>query len=289
MWDVTTQINFAAIGHADPVFSVAFSHDDTTLASGTVAGTVELWDASGLMRDRLEALTEIYIPDTNLRARIAAAIGLPPSASIFRWHRNKFTRIRASNANISDLTGIEFAANLKDLDLRSNNISDISAVEGLTDVRDLDLALAGNNISDISAVEGLTNLKSLTLGRNNISDISALKGLTNLTSLYLRNNNISDISAVVGLTNLATLSLRSNNISDISPLVTNTGLGEGDTVYVWRNPLSYPSIQTHIPTLEACGVKVLFDVRTPTDFAPISGTNRAVCPARRFRIRLSSK
>ena len=50
-----------------------------------------------------------------------------------------------------------------------------------------------------------------------------------------------------------------------------TGLGSGDTVNVRENPLSYPSIHTHIPTLTGRGVAVEFDNRTPTTLLKISG------------------
>ena len=360
LWDMTTRANFATIGHVDRVTSVSFSHDGATLASGTKDGTVELWDTSEWMQVRLEGAVEINIPDPNLHAAIAEASGLPPSTPIFRGLLSGLTLLEASNANISDLTGLESATNLKWLHLERNNISDISAVSGLTNLKGLTLqennisdisAVSGltnltwlyiweNNISDISAVSGLTNLRTLNLERNNISDISAVLGLTNLRSLNLDDNSVSDISAVSGLTNLRTLNLRENNISDISavlgltnltwlrlrennisdisavsgltnlkgltleqnnisdisavsgltnltrlyiwnnsisdlsPLVANTGLGSGDTVNVWGNPLSYQSIHTHIPTLQQRGVTVEFNNRAHPALLKISGDNQ---------------
>ena len=62
-----------------------------------------------------------------------------------------------------------------------------------------------------------------------------------------------------GLSHLTNLWLWDNSISDISPLVANTGLGNGDTVYLQYNPLSYQSIHTHIPALQSRGVTVEFD------------------------------
>ena len=61
---------------------------------------------------------------------------------------------------------------------------------------------------------------------------------------------------------------------DISPLVANTGLGNGDKVYVEGNPLSYQSIHTHIPILQSRGVRVEFDNRKPTHPLKISGDNQ---------------
>ena len=243
------------------------------------------------MRDPLDAEVKVDILDPNLRAAIAKAIGVPPSTPIFRGPLAYLIRLEADNANISNLTGLEGATNLRTLSLSGNSVSDLSALTGLTKL--INLSLQENNISDISAVAGLTNLEALYLGSNNISDISAVADLTNLTWLFLGANNISDISAVAGLTNLTwlflngnsisdispltgltklwsldlngnsisdisalagltnltELYLRDNSVSDISPLVENTGLAGKGKVYIWKNPLSYQSIHTHIPIL----------------------------------------
>ena len=126
-----------------------------------------------------------------------------------------------SAGTVSDLTGLEFATNLKTLDLSWNNISDISPLAKLVNLTSLDLS--DNNISDISPLAKLVKLETLYLGDgflggNNISDISPLANLVNLTALYLFDNDISDISALSGLTNLKYLDLSKNRISDFSPI-----------------------------------------------------------------------
>ena len=251
------------------------------------------------MSEGLDAEVEVDIPDPKLRAVIVEAIGVPSSASIVRGQLAKLTLLKATEANISKLTGLEFATNLKVLEVWQNRISDLSPVAGLTNLTQL--YLENNNISDISAVAGLTNLTKLSLMGNNISDISAVTGLTNLTLLHIRgnpisdisamagltkltwvwggDNNISDISAVAGLTNLTLLWISDNNISDISPLVANTGLvGRGAMVKVRGNPLSYQSIHLHIPALQARGVEVTFDTRTPEGIGVVTGNNQQGSP-----------
>ena len=196
------------------------------------------------------AETAVDIPDPNLRAVVLTALNKPKNDLITPSELATLTRLAERNANISNLTGLESATNLTTLDLDENNIT------------------------DISPVVGLTNLTWLLLGSNNISDISVLAGLTNLTGLSLYNNNISDISTVTELTNLTKLWLGGNNISNLSPLVANTGLGEGDIIDVRRNPLSYTSIHTHIPTLQSRGVTVEFNTRKVERPLKISGDNQ---------------
>ena len=195
--------------------------------------------------------------------------------------------LEAKNANISDLTGLEGATNLKSLRLGGNSISDIAPVTGLTNLKVL--SLWANSISDISPVEALTNLTELNLSGNLISDISPVADLNQLTWLHLQSNRISDIAALASLTNLTALRLDRNSISDISvlsrliqltelrldrnsltdlsPLVANTGLRNGDTVDVRENPLSSTSIKTHIPILQSRGVTIKFDDVTHLNFS----------------------
>ena len=127
------------------------------------------------------------------------------------------------------------------------------------------------NISDLTGLESATNLTYLFLWNNSISDLSPLSGLTSLEFLDLQGNSVSDLSPVMGLTNLIFLGVRNNSVSELSPLVANTGLGEKNAVNVKGNLLNYPSIYTHIPTLQSRGVEVRFDSRTPTIPQIISG------------------
>ena len=47
LWDVTTgQVKTTLTGHTDDVFSVVYSPDGQTLASGSSDNTVRLWDVT---------------------------------------------------------------------------------------------------------------------------------------------------------------------------------------------------------------------------------------------------
>ncbi len=249
----------------------------------------------------IDVNTPIHIPDVNLHAKIAETLNKPKNAKLTAGDLWDLTGLDAPNANIQDLTGIENAFNLSWLYLHDNNdISDISALSGLIRLNTLTLGwnslsdisalsrltnlnslwLRWNNISDISALSGLANLNTLLLDGNNISDISALTTLTNLETLQLHNNNISDISALSALTNLNRLWLHNNNISDLAPLLTLNLTGtqwDSTGLNLWNNPLSYTSINTHIPAMQAKGIEVQYDQRTPTKILKISGdTQQAI-------------
>ena len=161
---------------------------------------------------------QVVIPDANLRAAIEAALGKARGAPITVADMETLNLLHAADRGISNLTGLEFATNLKRLFLEWNRITDISALGSLTNLTELWLNV--NNITDISALGSLTNLTDLVLGRINTSDISVLGGLTNLKRLWLGGNNLSDsnVSVLSGLTNLTSLSLSDTKITDVSVL-----------------------------------------------------------------------
>ena len=158
--------------------------------------------------------------------------------------------------DISDISPLSGLTNLTKLSLSGHKISDISSLPSLTNLTELYFSFVP--ISDISSLSGLTSLTRLGFHVSNIADISPLSGLTNLTWLNFTFGDFSDILPLSGLTNLTYVRLIHCRISDLAPLVANTGLGDGDEVNVENNPLSTTSRNTHIPALQARGVKVRF-------------------------------
>ncbi|WP_449537894.1 leucine-rich repeat domain-containing protein [Ferdinandcohnia sp. Marseille-Q9671] len=127
------------------------------------------------------------------------------------------TSLDASYRGISDLTGLEFAKNLEDLNLMSNSITDLTPLKGLTNL--LYLVAQNNEIEDISPLKDVTKLEYLGLDGNQIEDISVLAGFTNLKYLTIQRNKIKDISALSNL-NIEFLDISYNEISYISSLLT---------------------------------------------------------------------
>ncbi len=118
LWNVATERSIATFeGHTNTVTSMTFSSYGTTLASGSGDGTILLWDVS-------EYITPVvYMPDANLRAVIRDALGKSRFAPITVKDMASLTTLDASNRNIRDLTGLESATNLTELNLVDNPLS----------------------------------------------------------------------------------------------------------------------------------------------------------------------
>ena len=274
--DLETGAHIATLGIPGQIDSLAFSRDGKYLAAATWDGfisAIEIWETSAWT-----SLRNQMVPDANLRTALRISLGKETGAAITHDDLAMLTNFSAKDASIFVLVGLEFATNLEYLSLGGNNIADLSPIAGLSKLHTL--SLERNNISDITPLARLTNLTSLHLYDNNyISDISPLSALINLDQLYLAGNRVADTSVLTGLTKLITLHLAVNSISDISPLVANSGLGDGDTLFLRKNPLNYEAVNSHIPLLQDRGVTVSFIDRTPAMIQAISGEEQQGAPS----------
>ena len=159
----------------------------------------------------------VYIPDANLRAAIAESLGKNANAPITVEDMEGLRYFPTMDREIRDLTGLQFATNLTNIDLRSNVISDLSPLAGLTNLELL--WFADNDVSDLSPLQGLINLKLLHFSSNPISDLSPLTSLTKLEDLAFHELDlISDISLLTNFTKLRVIRIWNSPISDLSPL-----------------------------------------------------------------------
>ena len=235
----------------------------------------------------------VDIPDPNLRAAIAEALGKAPDDPILTSEMATLTELVAGawQIRIGDVTGLEEATNLTYLHISntstlglspladltnlttltlSKSISDLSSLADLTNLT----ALSLSPTSDISPLSNLTNLTTLTLGgsisdlspladlinlttltfNGSISDLSLLPNLTNLTALYIYNTLISDISPLASLTNLTALNLSANSATDISPLANLTNLTQLNlTLYGSTSDISSLANLTNLTQLDLHG------------------------------------
>jgi Leucine-rich repeat (LRR) protein len=142
----------------------------------------------------------VTFPDPNLEAEIREAIG-KPAGHIYESDLETLTTLDApgqleSQANIQDLSGLQYCSNLIDLNLElSTHISDLSPLSDLTDLTHIDLW--HNQVSDISPLANLTRLTYLYLPRSQISDVSPLvdnEGISAGDEVYLSGNPLSSDS-----------------------------------------------------------------------------------------------
>ena len=159
----------------------------------------------------------VEIPDPNLRHLIREALSLPQVLALTRQQMQRLTELDAGgNRGITDLAGLEYATNLRSLNLYHNPIVNIGILVHLTKL--VRFNLWGCGIVDLKPLRNLKSLRVIVLGNNNISDISPLSELTNLTYLGLTRNRIVDFSPLASLVNLEKLFLQDNLGTDISPL-----------------------------------------------------------------------
>ncbi len=178
-----------------------------------------------------------------------------------------------SNAQITDLSGIEEFSNLNNLNLNSNQFANeqldhlsslsklsilklennnLSSLQNLQNLSQLQqLYLDDNCIEDISFLQESTQLECLSVNNNSIVSIEALGEMSQLRILYLDNNQISELKAIANLTKLERLSANGNQITQID-----------DFIYNLRN-LEYLSLSNN--QIQADRVRPLIKLRHLTE------------------------
>ena len=158
----------------------------------------------------------VSIPDRSLAAVIREELGLASADPITHLNMLRLSKLVAVGHQITNLTGLEHAIYLRELNLLSNQIEDISLLSPLAYLRDI--SIGSNKIRDLTPLKTLKHLSNLSLGDNPISDITVLTSLPSLEVLAIGSNSIRNITPVWELTQLRYLSLRYSDISDISPI-----------------------------------------------------------------------
>ena len=187
--------------------------------------------------------SEAWMPDAALRAAVRGEIGLLPGVPLTKEKIPMLESLSVRGKGISDLTGLEFATHLRDLNIGQNPITDLGPLSNLTRLVELHfwhypinptnlnlrplaslinlevLSLEGHWISDIRPLVGLKNLHRLALTNNQINDTSPLTALTELWQLWIAGNLVTDLTPLSGM-NLRDLNISNNPITDVRPLAT---------------------------------------------------------------------
>lgn len=190
----------------------------------------------------------------------------------------KLTSLFLNNNEIQDIVPLSNLLNLQYLTLSDNPIDNLESISSLVNINTIELSnlyqfdfsyikdisnlqtlyLTNTPVINLDPIAKITSLQNLIMKNCGLSNIDSLANLNKLAKLLLNDNNITVITALTELHELYELNLGNNYISDILPLVNNWGLGGGDYVLLYNNPLSDTSINTYIPQLENRGVIVIY-------------------------------
>ncbi len=182
--------------------------------------------------------------DPALRAAVERALGKEPGAPITTEDLFGLTTLTAAPGlpaeGVRDLTGLELAANLAELEMSFHQVADLSPLSGLN--RLAVLHLTANEVADLRPLRGLPRLRELWLTYNPVVDLSPLAELPDLRALYVGGHGhvisdpaplgelanlaslvadgvgVTDLALLSGLTRLTSLSISNNPVADLSPL-----------------------------------------------------------------------
>ena len=161
------------------------------------------------------------ITDPALRAAVGAALGKAPGETASQADLAGLESLKARNAGIRDLAGLEDAVSLKELDLGFNPLADLRPLAALPALKSLNLDGAG---LDLRALASLAGLRRLSLRHNGIAELGALAPLAGLAELDVGDNRIEDLYPLVSLAGLKVLRADRNRIADLWPLASLAGL-----------------------------------------------------------------
>jgi len=212
------------------------------------------------------------IPDAGLRGRLEQLLHKESGEAIFRDEIAGLTSFSARNRSITNLTGLEHATGLTELNLGGNHgLADLTPLSGLTSLRRLNL-LRGNPLNraayDIYILalrtEGAevlidadpvvyipdTNLHTaLESALNKNAGEAILRSeLATLTLLRAVGTSIGNLTGLEYATGLEELYLSGNSISDISALSNLTTL---QTLYLDSNSISDISGLSNLTSLRS--------------------------------------
>ncbi|MBQ1466011.1 MAG: leucine-rich repeat domain-containing protein [Eubacteriaceae bacterium] len=212
--------------------------------------------------------SDIYVPDEALRRALqsaARAENLTVEAMF-----SLPTSLDLSSLGISDLTGLEYAINVTELNISGNTVSSLYPIRNLYNLKKLDyssnqvpavpawiftarsLSYVNGSSNGSTSVEGFSLcsnvLDSQYLENNMLSDLPDMSALTSLDTLSLAGNKFSTFpSAVLGFTGLKILSMSNNALTEVPDL---SSFGSLNTIYLDTNRLStVPEGLEKIPTL----------------------------------------
>ena len=182
---------------------------------------------------------DVTIPDANLLAAINDRLGKGRDAPVTAAELEGITQLWARARGISNLSGLEHAVNLTDLDLGYNNLSGQIDFKGWTALRSL--YLDGNYITRLVDLELMHNLRTLEVRSNRLTSLSLPTGVQYVEASH---NMITTLQTFGGA-ETRTLHIQHNRLRelDISHLHRLGSLNASDnriTLVGWTADIRYP-------------------------------------------------
>ena len=206
--------------------------------------------------------------DAALRSAVEQALGKESGAPIGAEELATLGRLVVQRAGVRDVTGLELATGLENLNLFDNEVADVSPLADLA--RLSDLRLERNRVSDLSPLSRMVGLRHLRVNYNPVSDLSPLAELLQLESLFIgrlaegSDPDMGDLSPLARLTNLRTLFVSNVGMADLSLL---SRLQELRTLRLPDNPVTDLSPLRELPNLWSVDLSGT-EVR---DLSPLAG------------------
>ena len=211
----------------------------------------------------------VEIPDLNLSAIIAKVLVKPIDAPIRVEEMASITHLDLSKETypnigaIKDITGLQYAINLKSIWLILQEVSDLAPLAELKKIRQI--TIDRTPVVDLSSLSGMTELEAIQIGHSFlINDISALAGKEKLRSVLMWGPPITDISPLVNLPNIEYIDLCGNEISEIPSFENAPKLKK---LYIYNNKVSDVSVLRNHTNLE----RLRLNDNDITDISPLAG------------------
>lgn len=170
--------------------------------------------------DGLPSKTVVTIPDSELETVVKSRLNIDAADDITSLYMTGLDTVNVSGIlSISDLTGMEYAVNVKYLRFGETSVTDLSPISDLENVEYL--RFNDTDITDISPISGYTSLTYFNANTvPGITDISPLAGNSNLQEAILREVPFGNegMATIRELTSLYRINMRNTGVTDITVL-----------------------------------------------------------------------
>ena len=171
--------------------------------------------------------------DRSLAVAVRATLGLPINDATGTFDILKIPKVELTKLTKLDVHPTSLAGDLlEDLDLP--NITDLTGLEHATQLRILDLTWH-TGVTDLDPIAQLTQLRELNIYRTNVIDLTPIAQLTQLSKLDISGTHVVDLTPIAQLTQLKELRITATRVIDLTPL---SGLTQLSKLDMWDTPIN---------------------------------------------------